>query len=95
MRHFCWERLTKHIVEREYGGLLMFDPLNIRYASDSTNMQLWNTHNLFRAVLLCADGLYGYVGSQKLPFLSEFNPLVMEQRSGADFFTLIAAIKWT
>ena len=38
MRAFRWERLTKHIVERDYGGLLVFDPLNIRYATDSTNM---------------------------------------------------------
>ncbi|NKW72197.1 aminopeptidase P family protein, partial [Rhodobacteraceae bacterium R_SAG10] len=56
MRQHRWQRLTQHIVARDYGGLLMFDPLNIRYATDSTNMQLWNTHNPFRAVLLCADG---------------------------------------
>ena len=52
MRNYRWERLTQHIVDRGYGGLLMFDPLNIRYATDSTNMQLWNTHNPFRACLL-------------------------------------------
>ena len=86
MRHFRWERLTKHIVERDYGGLLMFDPLNIRYATDSTNMQLWNTHNPFRAVLLCSDGYMVMWDYKNSPFLSEFNPLVMEQRSGADFF---------
>ena len=56
MREYRWKRLTHHIVQRGYGGLLMFDPLNIRYATDSTNMQLWNTHNPFRAVLLCSDG---------------------------------------
>ena len=56
MREYRWKRLTDHIVQRGYGGLLMFDPLNIRYATDSTNMQLWNTHNPFRAVLLCSDG---------------------------------------
>jgi Xaa-Pro aminopeptidase len=44
------------VVERGYAGLLMTDPPNIRYATDSTKMQLWNTHNPFRAVLLCADG---------------------------------------
>jgi hypothetical protein len=33
-------RLTDHIVARGYAGLLMFDPLNIRYATDSANMQL-------------------------------------------------------
>lgn len=40
MRTFRWERLTRHIVDRDYAGLLMFDPMNIRYATDSTNMQL-------------------------------------------------------
>ncbi len=86
MREFRWRRLTQHVVERDYGGLLMFDPLNIRYATDSTNMQLWNTHNPFRAVLLCADGYMVIWDYKNSPFLSKFNPLVREQRSGADLF---------
>ena len=86
MRRFRWERLTKAINDRGYGGLLVFDPLNIRYATDSTNMQLWNTHNPFRAVLLCADGYMVIWDYKNSPFLSEFNPLVREQRSGADLF---------
>ncbi|MEO0343355.1 MAG: dimethylsulfonioproprionate lyase DddP [Pseudomonadota bacterium] len=86
MRRHRWARLTKHIVDRGYGGLLMFDPLNIRYATDSTNMQLWNTHNPFRAVLLCADGYMVIWDYKNSPFLSQFNPLVREARSGADLF---------
>lgn len=86
MREYRWQRLTQHIVERNYGGLLVFDPLNIRYATDSTNMQLWNTHNPFRAVLLCADGYMVMWDYKNSPFLSTFNPLVKEQRSGADLF---------
>ena len=49
MRKARHRRLTDAIVARGYGGLLMFDPLNIRYATDTTNMKLWNTHNPFRA----------------------------------------------
>lgn len=86
MREHRWKRLTQHIVDRGYGGLLMFDPLNIRYVTDSTNMQLWNTHNPFRAVLLCADGYMVIWDYKSSPFLTKFNPLVREQRSGADFF---------
>lgn len=86
MREFRWQRLTDHIVARDYAGLLMFDPLNIRYATDSTNMQLWNTHNPFRAVLLCADGYMVIWDYKNSPFLSSFNPLVKEARSGADLF---------
>ena len=86
MRTYRHKRLTQHIVDRGYGGLLMFDPLNIRYATDSTNMQLWNTHNPFRAVLLCADGYMVIWDYKNAPFLSTFNPLVAEQRSGASMF---------
>ncbi|MDP7149971.1 MAG: Xaa-Pro peptidase family protein [Paracoccaceae bacterium] len=86
MRKFRWERLTRHIVDRGYAGLLVFDPLNIRYATDSTNMQLWNTHNPFRALLLCADGYMVLWEYKNAPFLSSFNPLVREVRSGADLF---------
>lgn len=86
MRRYRWERLTRHVVDRDYGAVLMFDPLNIRYATDSTNMQLWNTHNLFRAVLVCADGYMVIWDYKSSPFLSAFNPLVREQRSGADLF---------
>ncbi|MFB9150929.1 dimethylsulfonioproprionate lyase DddP [Roseovarius ramblicola] len=86
MRRYRWARLTQHIVDRDYAGLLMFDPLNIRYATDSTNMQLWNAHNPFRAVLLCADGHMVMWDYKNAPFLSSFNPLVAEVRSGADLF---------
>lgn len=86
MRAYRLKRLTDHIVERGYAGLLMTDPLNIRYATDSTNMQLWNMHNPFRAVLVCADGYMVIWDYKNAPFLSKFNPLVREQRSGASMF---------
>lgn len=86
MRRYRWDRLTRHIVQRGYGGLLVFDPLNIRYATDSTNMQLWNTHNPFRALLICADGYMVIWDYKNSPFLTDFNPLVRERRSGANLF---------
>jgi Xaa-Pro dipeptidase len=86
MREFRWRRLTQALVDRDIGGLLMFDPLNIRYATDTTNMQLWNSHNPFRACLLCADGHMVIWEYKQAPFLVTFNPLVAELRSGASFF---------
>ena len=86
MRRFRWQRLVKGVTDRDYGGILMFDPLNIRYATDSTNMQLWNTHNAFRACLICADGYMVVWDYKQAMFLSRFNTLVREQRSGADLF---------
>ena len=86
MRRFRHNRLVQGVNARDYGAVVVFDPLNIRYASDSTNMQLWNTHNPFRALIVCADGYMVMWNYKNSPFLSEFNPLVREQRSGADFF---------
>ena len=86
MREYRWQALVQALVRRDIGGLLMFDPLNIRYATDTTNMQLWNTHNPFRACLLCADGHMVMWEYKNAPFLVAFNPLVRELRSGATFF---------
>jgi Xaa-Pro dipeptidase len=90
MRAFRWRRLTEALVARDLGGLLLFDPLNIRYATDTTNMQLWNSHNPFRAVLLCADGHMVLWDYKQSPGLSAFNPLVAEVRSGASFFYFVS-----
>jgi len=88
MRAYRHKRLVAALHERDLGGILLFDPLNIRYATDSTNMQLWNAHNPFRALLVCADGhmvLWEYKGAS-FAFLSDFNPLVKEVRGGAAMF---------
>ncbi|GAB4261439.1 MAG: Xaa-Pro peptidase family protein [Pararhodobacter sp.] len=79
-------RLVSALNARDIGGLLMFDPMNIRYATDTTNMQLWNSHNPFRACLVLADGHMVVFEYKNAPFLVSFNPLVKELRHGASFF---------
>lgn len=86
VRKYRHARIVAELNKRDYGAILMTDPLNIRYATDSTNMQLWNTHNPFRACVVFADGhmiLWDYKNS---PFLADHNPLVSEVRSGASMF---------
>ncbi|MBP7003161.1 dimethylsulfonioproprionate lyase DddP [Amaricoccus sp.] len=85
MRAFRLDRLAAEIVRRDLAGLLMFDPLNIRYATDTTNMQIWNMHNPFRACLVTPDGYMILWDYKNAPFLAEHNPLVREIRSGASF----------
>ena len=86
MRQFRLERITRELQKRDIAGVLVFDPLNIRYATDTTNMQVWNTHNPFRACLVAADGHIVFWEYKNAPFLTEFNPLVKEVRSGASMF---------
>jgi len=86
MRKYRLDRIVKGLAERDLAGVLLFDPLSIRYATDTTHMQLWNAHNPFRAVLVTADGhmvLWEYGG---YAYMSEYAPLVKEVRAGASFF---------
>jgi len=86
LREYRHSRLVGEMQRRGVGGLVLFDPLNIRYATDATNMQLWTTHNPARACFIGADGymvLWDFHGSEHL---SEHLPLVREVRHGASFF---------
>jgi hypothetical protein len=86
MRQYRLDRIVAGLVERDLDAVLLFDPLSIRYATDTTHMQLWNAHNPFRACMVTADGhmvLWEYGG---YAYLSEYNPLVREVRFGASFF---------
>ena len=91
MRAYRLDRLVENIVKRDLAGVLLFDPLSIRYATDTTHMQLWNTHNPFRACMVTADGhmvLWEYGG---YGYLSQYNPLINEVRMGASFFYFATA----
>ncbi len=86
MREFRLDRLCAQLQKDDYAGLLLFDPLNIRYATDSTNMQLWITHNPARACFVAADGYMVLWDFHSCEHLSAHLPLVREVRGGASFF---------
>ena len=86
MRHYRLNRLTEQLKRQDYAGLLCFDPLNIRYATDTTNMQLWITHNPVRACFISADGYVVLWDFHSCEHLSAHTPLVREVRHGASFF---------
>ncbi len=86
MREYRLERLCNQLISNDLGGILLFDPLNIRYATDSTNMQLWITHNPARACFVSADGYMVLWDFHNCEHLSAHLPLVREIRGGAAFF---------
>lgn len=49
-------RLRRELVARDIGALLLYDPVNIRYAFDCSNMQVWTSHNPMRYALVFAEG---------------------------------------
>lgn len=86
MREYRLQRIVNELQKRDLAGVLLFDPLNIRYATDSTNMQVWIMHNHARACFVAASGhmvLWDFHGGDHL---SAHLPLVKELRHGASFF---------
>jgi len=80
MRHYRLERIRAELRRRGYAGALLYDPVNIRYATDSTNMQLWVAHNPTRHCFVATEGpvvLFDYFSCEHL---SDHSGMVDEVR---------------
>ncbi|CCN50820.1 conserved hypothetical protein [Vibrio nigripulchritudo MADA3029] len=86
MREYRLKRIVDQLQARDLAGVLLFDPLNIRYATDSTNMQLWIAHNHARACFVSAEGYMILWDFHNCEHLSAHLPFVKEVRNGASFF---------
>jgi Xaa-Pro aminopeptidase len=49
-------RVVEQLHKHDCGAILLYDPCNIRYALDVSNMQVWMLHNPSHYALICADG---------------------------------------
>ena len=85
MRRYRLQRVLQQIHQHDLAAMLMFDPMNIRYASDSSNMQVWTLHNACRACLVLAGGEIVIWDFKGCDHLSDHLELVKEVRSGASF----------
>ncbi len=56
LHSYCKGRIRQELVKRSLGGILLFDPINIRYATGSHNMQVWTSRNIARAAFVSAAG---------------------------------------
>lgn len=79
-------RVREALRQRDYAGIILFDQLNTRYATDVTNMQLWCLHNEVRYVFVPTEGpviLFDYGNYKEL---WEGVPTVDEQRPAISSF---------
>ncbi len=49
-------RLRRKLTEHDVPAALIFDPINLRYATGSRNMQVWTMHNFVRYAFVAANG---------------------------------------
>ncbi len=88
MRQYRVDRTAETMKKYGCDGVLVMDPMNIRYVSDTTNMQLWVMHNAARYAFVSGDGdvvVWDYEGCE---FLSGHSHVVTEARSaiGSTYF---------
>jgi Xaa-Pro aminopeptidase len=55
-RRYRLERIRAELRKRDLAGIVVYDPLNVRYATDSTDMQLWVMHNAVRYAFVATEG---------------------------------------
>ena len=56
MRNWRLGHTRAQLSRRGLAGALLFDPLNIFYTVDASNMQVWVLHNQARYVFVATDG---------------------------------------
>lgn len=56
LRHYRLGRIREQLELNDVAAIVLFDSVNIRYATDTTNMQVWGHHNPVRYVLVPVQG---------------------------------------
>lgn len=89
LREYRVARTVAQLEAEGYDGMIVLDPMNIRYVSDTTNMQLWVMHNATRYAWIGVDGhviVWDYTGCE---FLSGHSHVIAEVRPaiGLNYFT--------
>jgi hypothetical protein len=56
LRAYRLARVREGLKKHDYAGIVLFDSINIRYATDCTNMIVWTLHNPVHCVFVAAEG---------------------------------------
>ena len=84
-RRYRAQRVREQLAVAGCDAMLLYDPVNIRYATDTRNMPLWTMHNPARYVLVVAEGPTLLWEFHNCAHLHEGNPLVDEIRDAVNW----------
>ncbi len=88
LRRYRIDRVRSKLETMGYDGAILMDPMNIRYATDTTNMQVWVMHNASRYAWVGVDGSVIVWEFYDCDFMAGHNPIVTEVRPaiGSTYF---------
>ena len=83
LRSYRLNRVKKELEKKNIEACILFDPVNVRYSLDTTNMSIYNMHNLTRYCFIPLNGpviLYEYFNcegvSDHLNLIDEVRPAI-------------------
>jgi len=89
MRMYRLNRVREQLLKNDIGGCILFDPINIRYATDTRNMAVFSFHLMTRYVFIPASGPVILFEYPKCEHIYENNCTIDEVRGviSWDFFS--------
>ncbi len=90
IRQYRLDRLRAELKRGGHAGALLCDPLNIRYATDVSNMQVWCLHNATRYVFVATEGPVILFDYAQATHLSAGFALITETRPCKAWFYMYA-----
>ena len=90
LRRYRLERVREQLRSADCDAALLYDPVNIRYATDTTNMSLWTMHNAVRFAVVNTDGPVVVFEFSEGEFLDAHSEVVDEIRPAPSYTHFLA-----
>jgi Xaa-Pro dipeptidase len=101
MRRYRLARIRQYLQKFDYAGIVLFDPINVRYATDTTNMQIWLMHNAARYVFVATEGPVVLFDDPDAKHLTSHSDVINDVRTAIGWYYFAAgnrshelAIQW-
>src|SRR5690348_15664205 len=94
LRRYRKSRVRDALARADLAGIVLFNPINIRYASDARNMQVYGLHNPCRYLFLGADGNAVLFDFRNCEHLSRHLETVDEVRPAKAWYHMAAGSDW-
>lgn len=85
IRRWRLERIREQLLAADCDAILLYDPINLRYATDTTNMSVWTMHNAVRYALVPLEGPVILWEFSDAEFLGAHSTAVDEIRPATSF----------
>ena len=86
IRAYRLQRIRQQLARCDLSAAILCDPLNVRYATDTTNMQVWSAHNAVRYTFVALEGPVVAFDFHNCEHLGAHNALIDETRHGVPWF---------